>query len=112
MVEPLGFVPFDKLKFVGLFKDETTCIEQSFPVTLVSLHQKSRVCSTEPKGIRQHISYWNAPRSVRYIIEIAFGVRIFVVDGRRNYLIVQCQRADSGFFSSSRPKQMTHHRLR
>ena len=73
-----------------------------FLITIVSLHQKSRVSSAEPKGIRQHISHLNAPRSVRHIIKIAIRVGLFVVGGRRHYLIVQCQRADSRLYSSRR----------
>src|SRR5713226_3127842 len=69
------------------------------------------VSAAEAEGIREHIFDRSFARDVGDVIEVADRVKIFVIDGRRQDLVVQRQDADTGFEAARAAQQVTGHGL-
>src|SRR5271156_4314367 len=79
-----------------IFKISST--SQLFPVP--ALENQGRVGAAEAERIRERVMNLRFPRVVRNVVEVARGVRIFVIDRRRQNLIAQGENPDARFESA------------
>src|SRR5579864_8700990 len=76
------------------------------------LEDQRRVGAAESKGIRELVLYFRLARHIGNVIQVALGVRLLEIDGRRQNLILQRQDADSCFQAAGSAEQMSRHGLR
>src|SRR5688500_15619142 len=62
---------------------------------LVSLEEQCSVRPAEAEGVREGVIDLPLAALVRYVVQIALGIRVVEIDGRRHFLVVhgQCRNA-------------------
>src|SRR5256714_8012057 len=72
---------------------------------------KGGVVTTEAKAVAEDSVNLPVDANVGSVVEIQLGVRMMVVDGRRNYPVLDHHRADDCFDSAGGAKHVTRRRL-
>src|SRR6266568_4839853 len=75
------------------------------------LENERGVGAAKSKRIRKCVLHGCLARAIRNVIQVALGIRIFEIDGRRQNLIAQRQRADAGFQSARSAKTLFRARV-
>src|SRR5258707_61255 len=70
------------------------------------------VGAAKSKGIRKGVFHRRLARVFRHVIQIAFGIGIFKINGGREDPIAQRKHADAGFEAASAAQQMAGHGFR
>src|SRR5439155_24638156 len=70
-----------------------------------------RVRTAEAETVCERVLHNRLARFVRHIIQVAFRVRRFVVNRRRQFPPVDGKHGEDGFYSARCAEQMTRHRL-
>src|SRR3954467_12150831 len=77
----------------------------------VTLEHEAAVRASKAEAVRSGILDRHGPGLIRYVIEIAVGVLIFKIDGRRRTPVSQSKNGDSGLQATRTTQQMTGYRL-
>src|SRR5262249_751436 len=96
---------------IALARQEKTLAAKQISLLRPVLEQQAAVRPAEPEGIGKHVLKLGFARLVGNVIEVAFGIGIFEVCGRRNHLIAQREHANAGFQAAGAAQQMTGHGL-
>src|SRR5690349_22584080 len=75
-----------------------------------SEHERA-IDASESAGVRQDNIDAGGSRNERDVVEIAARPRLFEIDGGRNGLLIQHQRADDGLDSAGRALSVSNHRF-
>src|SRR5262245_28621795 len=76
------------------------------------LQDQAAVGAAEAEGVREHVVEPGLARRVGHVVEIALGIRVLVVDRRRNDAVVDGERADRRLEAPGGAEQVARHRLR
>ena len=87
-------------------------VEKLLAALLVPAAQDQRgIDAAESKGIRQTNVEAVGDGLIGHIIQVALGIHVFQVDGRRQHLTLERQHGDAGFQSASAAQQVAMHGL-
>src|SRR5690242_4016605 len=74
-----------------------------------ALENQRRVRAAKSEGVRERVLDGSLARFVGNVVQVALGVRCFLVDRRRKDLIAQCEDTDTGLQAPRAAEQMPGH---